>query len=116
MKELENNKPDKPEIKAEQQIKKEKLIHRFKIHPGHRVWQIDLTTKIITEATDYEEYVEVKKNGRSVKRKKLVVKENHLYCSALNADNADKHFIKMIYGITPKQLLNEANRRRQQGV
>lgn len=98
---------DEKEIAAEQrQVKQTTHIASVHIHPGHRVWQFDLSTGEITEA-EFEKIV-AKTNDVKPRpgyyhspvpaieiHKRINYKTNCLYVRALNKKNALKKFIPM---------------------
>jgi uncharacterized protein YunC (DUF1805 family) len=65
------------------------------IHPGHKVWKLDLTTKQIIEEKNT---IDQLGNGTIVTVRQ---QKGFLYCTALSVVNADKEFIKML-GLTDK--------------
>lgn len=73
----------------------QKLLQSWKKMPGHRVWELDLETKLISEATS-----EVTATLDGGVRHKVIQRPGRLYCSALNAANADKKFMKMLLAHT----------------
>ncbi len=96
MKELNTPNQDKLEVSATAPIKKElKHIGSLKPHKGHTCWELDLKTGNVipavfdTAAVAYESPTEI--------RKKLIVKENCIYATALNKKNAFKQFKKMLF-------------------
>ncbi len=95
MKELQTHiKIDIPVVENQQQIKQLKKVKTKKIHRGHKFYELNLLTGLITEAK-VETYSKVDKEGTHIK-KKCIIKESCLYESALNIDNAAKHFKKRI--------------------
>jgi len=96
MKELEIPKID-PGTEIVKPYQKEVKEQVYKQKPGHRVWELDLVDKTINEA----KIEEVQGEYAGGVRLKVIKKPNCLYCSALNAKNADKQFLRMIAaGIT----------------
>ena len=96
MKELNTPNQDKLEISATAPIKKElKHIGSLIPHKGHTCWELDLKTGDVipavfdTTAVAYE--------SPSGITKKLIIKENCIYTTALNKKNAFKHFKKMLF-------------------
>lgn len=61
---------------------------------GHSFFQLNKSTLEISLPAFEDVVVDITKPDRVVK--KIVIKENHLYTSALNKKNAEKHFKKMI--------------------
>lgn len=99
MKELQDQKIDKTEVRAEVPDDREVLVDPTKLHPGHTLFQMDLKTFVITEV-QYEQ-VNYSLLSMSV-RKKITVKPGFRYAAALNFKNADKKFHKM-YGLKMKK-------------
>lgn len=95
MKELEQRIVDQTEIRNIKPVKKTKCIKSFAPKPGQKMFQLDLSTMIITEAKLTNEKIVVTKIGGHVKRD-IVRNENCIYCAALNSKNADKRFHKML--------------------
>lgn len=90
MKELENIDKAKLEIVAE----KRKYQHDYTIipHKGHTCYQLDMSTGEITVAKIEE--VNSSLNGKI--SKKILQQKNCVYTSALNKQNAQKKFVKII--------------------
>lgn len=98
MKEIEVKKNDLEIVSKinKQQEKQTKHVGRIMPHSGHKCFELDLTTGEVKEASYSEEAVNFTdaKNGiRSINRK-VIVKENCKYLTALNKNNAIKHFSK----------------------
>lgn len=79
-------------IVVEKQVKTERVIHILKPHKGHTVYEFDLSEQVMRVAT----IDEVTSDFKGGVHKKVRMKQNHIYCSALNFHNADKRFAKMI--------------------
>lgn len=69
-----------------------KFLGSLKPCKGHTLYELDLRTMLIVEAVF--ESINAGLNGAV--RKKIVVRDNCLYASALNKQNADKKFHKMV--------------------
>ena len=65
------------------------VVASWKKQRGHKVWELDVKAKV------EETRVKLKAGGYEV-RHKVVRRSGCLYCSALNAKNADKKFMKML--------------------
>lgn len=76
-------------------IKEKKFIGSLKAIKGQKTYQLDLSTMIITEAEFINDFVVVTENG-GVRKRQIRVKDNCIYCVALNFKNADRHFHKML--------------------
>ena len=99
MKELQELKLDKIEVEAIKPVKKElKLLGSLKPQKGHTCFQLDLSNGEISIA-EFESinfnYNYAYKKGDGVK-KKLIVKDNCLYATALNKVNAIKNFKRLL--------------------
>lgn len=105
MKEFEENKRDKPEIHAVKPITKEKSVKKLIRRPGHRIFQLELATSIISEVTPEKQNAKIVpevdlRTGRvtgvtSQEVGEIKRKEGFLYCTALNSANAEKVFFRM---------------------
>lgn len=100
---LDLEQPIQSEIITEKEQKKEiKLIGRIKPHPGHTLYQVNVTTLECTEA-EFEKsdikYEDAIKNKKPIV-KKVLIKPNCLYISALNRKNVLKILIRD-YGLKP---------------
>ncbi len=104
MKELEQIHKDKVEIstQATVPVKSETKITTVSIQPGHTIFKINLENLLVSKLQDddYEKYIDFKTG----KKTKVIVKQKHLYCAALNKKNAMKKFGKMMHsmGVTLK--------------
>lgn len=77
---------------AEQrQVRTEKHVASLRIHPGHRVYEFDLSTGVIAEARI--ETIDATYGGGV--KKKVMQREQCLYAPALNGQNAIRKFAKM---------------------
>lgn len=97
----------KGEIK-EYCIVQEKKVFKASLlmHKGHKVWELDLVNQMVYEAELGEPKAVISKaTGLIEKHRDLEQKENHIYCSALNFENAHKHFRKMLGVKPPKKKL-----------
>lgn len=94
MKELEKYEKINTESEIVVPIKKElKLIGTLKPQKGHKCFEINTITNEISEAEFYEDYVSMFSSSYE-RKKKLKVKENCIYITALNKKNAMKKFKK----------------------
>lgn len=85
---------DKVEVSNVAPVKKEqKFIGTLKPHKGHRCYELNIKTGEFGEAEFDTEAVVY---GTQHVKRKLVTKENCIYCTALNEKNALKHFRKML--------------------
>lgn len=90
VKELSSHIKEEIKIHAEQQQEKQlKYLGSLKRHNGHDIWEIDLKTGKISKAEFSDEAVNFE---TGVAERKIITKENHWYCSALNNENAFKKF------------------------
>lgn len=94
MKELETPNKQKPETELSVQMKQQKefkLIGSQKYHNGHKCWEYNTETKEIKEAEYERTDIEWNKVGELKHRsKRVIVKENCIYVTALNKQNALK--------------------------
>lgn len=97
MKELENYSKVSKEIKAVKPIQKQtELIDTLLPQKGHKCFEINRSTGEINEAVFKTEDVVFRMSTvlHGSVQKKLVVKENHVYITALNKQNALKKYQK----------------------
>lgn len=87
-------KPEKPEIDVVIPVKAEnKYIATLRPYPGQKIFELNLTTGTITEAeykNDSVDFIEKSVRG------KLIMRENCLYCCAINFKNSDKVFHRIL--------------------
>lgn len=93
MKELENPRIDKTEVKEVRPAKRETIIHRLRPQPGHGCFELNLLTREIRLA-EFDD-VAIRLEGDGIK-KKINIKPGCIYTTALNLKNAEKRFIKML--------------------
>lgn len=100
MRELEEKvKVDQEIVADQQQEKKLQFIGSTVVSPGHKLWELDVVSGNIVEASFDTSEVHVNfEENRTVGRKKLIMKPGCLYASALNKKNAFKKFLKMVNG------------------
>lgn len=98
MKELDEKKVDVGQTAADHRpVESRRLVQRMRLQPGHRVWELELDTGLIREGSVERVDVEVGKDGRPGDvRRRVMMREGCIYCTALNAVNAEKRFLKMI--------------------
>jgi len=98
---------DGSKVEAEYKVKTEiKHIGTLTPYPGHRVWEMDLATGVITEVTfsKYEMHVFGENHGKLTRE--ILKKEKHNYTCALNKRNAKKNFDNGVLGGIPEGKLN----------
>jgi hypothetical protein len=81
-----------------QREKELRLLNSVKPHSGHQCFELNCETYIIQVAsymTEQVKYQDLLVNGYSAK-KKVQVKPNHIYTTALNKKNAAKYFARML--------------------
>ena len=78
----------------EQQQKKTNLVGQVTPQPGHKAWELCLKTLEFDEV--FPEVTGVNMITKKTERR-LQVKDGHIYCFALNKQNAEKRFIKMLH-------------------
>ncbi len=76
-------------------VEKRRHIESLKPRPGHRIWELNLDDGLIREVKPERVDAVPGEFGHKVV-KKVTMKEGCIYCTALNAANADKKFMKMI--------------------
>lgn len=92
MKELESYSKVTSEVKATKPIQKQKeLLGSLHPHKGHKCFEINTITQEVEEVT-YKDIVYEFNRGV---RKEINVKENHVYITALNRENAIKKYNKL---------------------
>lgn len=83
----------------QQQVKKLEFLGSVKPQAGYTLFELNLDTRKIQPAAFESQTVELSAATRQADyktRKKLIVKDNCLYASALNIRNAEKKFVKLI--------------------
>ena len=95
MKELEQPKIDIKQQEIVKPYETQQAVNSLKKAPGHKIWELDLVTGFIGEAEVREVVGKIGLHG-TAKVHNVIKKPNCLYCSALNAKNADKHFLRAI--------------------
>ncbi len=101
MKETELINKDEIKLHAEkQQEKQTKLVHRIKPHQGHKCWQYNRDTEELTLAEFQTEALDFNAaaKGQVALKRKILVKENCIYVTALNRKNALKHVKNQLNG------------------
>jgi hypothetical protein len=94
MKELEQFNKISEETKIVKPIKKEiKLRGTLIPQRGHKCFEIDTITNEICEAEFFDDYVTMFSSSYE-RKKKLKIKENCVYITALNKENAFKKYKK----------------------
>lgn len=98
MKELEKKNNDLEIVNQvnKQQEKQTKHVGTIYPHGGHKCFEWNLDTGEIKEAEYNQEavsFMDAKRGIKSINRK-VIVKENCKYLTALNLKNAKKHFFK----------------------
>lgn len=86
---------DEERVKTEitkQVIKQKRWVGKLEPKPGQFTWELDLVTSEIKHAV----IDEVRHDLRGKAHKRIFIKENSLYCCAINRENAEKHFKKLI--------------------
>lgn len=94
MKELEQYTKINEDIQVVKPIKKElKLLNSIKPQKGHKCFEINTITNEIAEAEFFEDYVSMFSSSYE-RKKKIRIKENCIYITALNKENALKKYNK----------------------
>lgn len=79
------------EVRHVKQEKKKNFLGSLTVNKGHTLFSINLVTYELKKAKFEQEYFDGKKN-----HKKVVVEENCLYKSALNAENFRRWFLNYL--------------------
>lgn len=96
MKELENITADKTKVSEERPVRKEKkFLGSMKKHPGHKLYQLELSNGEITLAQFEQSEYHI--GGGT--HHKLLFKDGFIYTTALNKKNAEKKFIKIVKSV-----------------
>lgn len=84
---------------------KQKMHGSIRLHKGHKIFELDLVKQVVFEAELGPAEAHINKDNLGIieRRRKLQYKENHLYCSALNFENATKKFRKALGVKKPKE-------------
>ncbi len=94
MKETQLQSKEEIKLHAEKQIEKQtKLVFRMRPHYGHKCWQYNRDTQELSLAEFESQAIDFKAaaNGEVALKRKIVVKDNCIYVTALNKKNALKH-------------------------
>jgi len=83
-------------VSEKEQRKEEKKIATIKPHRGHTLYEVNMSTGEIVEATFEKTDIayEAAINKYNVARRKVITKEGHYYVSALNKKNVVKKLNK----------------------
>lgn len=98
MKELETHQTTISEVKAEAPIKKQaEHLLTLKPHKGHTCFEINVVTGEICEANieSSNKRYQISGPGKGFVKKKIMVKDNCIYLTALNKENALKKYKKL---------------------
>lgn len=100
MKELENPLQQlQPEQEVNVQVEQQKhykLIGSVKIKPGHHLYAVNWHTREVIQVNPVTETARMLTTGKVEARRKVMIMPDHFYTSALNAENALKHYLRMI--------------------
>lgn len=93
-------------VRQSEQKKRSKHVDSLRPHKGEKVWELDLKTKMISEAK-FDSIVRVLgAKGFTHVRKKIIARDYCLYETAINVENARRKFLRLI-----KQLANAKKHR-----
>jgi hypothetical protein len=96
MKELEHYEKVNEEIQVVKPIKKElKLLGTIKPQKGHKCFEYNLKTNEVSEATYTESEITILSSSMFAPKRKINVKEDCIYITALNKENAWKKINKL---------------------
>ncbi len=82
------------QISQQAEIKKQRFIGKLRPKPGQKVWMLNVVTAEIKEAPMDVQFSVIGKKISNIK-----VQPNCFYCVAINKENAEKHFRKIIESI-----------------
>lgn len=95
-----NTKERTEEIREVQEKRKETYVGSVTPQRGHRMFEYDIETKALIDAVFEQQDIVWNPNVDQVTpRRKIVMKPNCLYVSALNKKNAIKHLKKRGYEV-----------------
>lgn len=104
----ENEKPIHNGELSQQIVVQEKKVFKgnFELHPGMKIWELDLVNSMIYETKLGQSKVVIGEDKLMRKHRDLEIKEDHIYCSAINMENAIRKFHKMLGTKPPAKKLN----------
>lgn len=85
------------QVTQTQAKKGRKYKGRYRIKPGHKIWELSLITGAVVEA-EFEKDVNLDYT-KNVAAKILIEKENCIYLPALNKKNAEKKFNRILNSV-----------------
>tara|TARA_R110000851_G_scaffold37244_3_gene96352 strand:- start:2106 stop:2417 length:312 start_codon:yes stop_codon:yes gene_type:complete len=88
--------PDTEQVSKQEQKKEEKKVTTIKPHRGHTLYEYNVETKDLVEATFQKTdvaYEDIQK-GKNLARRKVIMKGGCIYISSLNKKNALKKLSK----------------------
>jgi hypothetical protein len=117
MKELDPHIPEtnkeKTEIHAVVPAKAEKVYKAsLFLHKGQKAWECNLITKEIVEA-QYNSMAAFTKDGTPYTKNELVMKENHVYFTAINQKNAKVKLDKYLKNLKIAMIQQAFNNQQQ---
>ena len=102
---------DKMVISAQKDQKKEiKFLGSLIPNKGHTVFELKMETgEIFVAEFMAESAVDfvAAKEGKLVRKRKVMTKPGHIYVAALNKKNAAKHFARMLYPMKAEYSVKE---------
>jgi hypothetical protein len=81
--------------KIEQQVKKSKMKGQVTLMPGHSIWELEISSRLIRRAKVEETVATIGEHGTGLSHK-VIEREGCLYFSALNARAADKQGVRLL--------------------
>jgi hypothetical protein len=104
----ENEKPLATGEISELVVVQEKKIFKgnFELHPGMKMWELDLINSMIYETELGKSKAVIGEDKLIRKHRELEIKEDHIYCAAINMENAMRKFHKMLGTKPPAKKLN----------
>lgn len=97
MQELNRHTPQATEMHAVAQARRQKVIlGKLRPKPGQKVWECNMANGQIAECEEEAAEARLNKDGSARVVRNIKVKDNHLYCVAINRENAERKFIKQV--------------------
>ena len=81
-------------VRSKEEIRQVKFLGALIPKPGQSCWQLEVATGIVTPAE--VDAVNVTYGADIKVKAKITVKPGHLYLTAINKENAERKFIKML--------------------
>lgn len=102
MKELDKIQTEQQEIRKTFPKGKQHL-GKVRVHPGQKLWQMDLSTRIIQECQPTE-IGALDQHGKPYTKREFITQPGFIYAIAINVQNADRKFMKQLGIKLPKAV------------